>query len=212
MSNVLKHLRRRLHCLNHVRAGACVMLAVAFICSGAARAGGDDAAYSAQLLRGTWIWSGMLQFGAPIPLPGTLVDGTPPHAAVAPGDVVGLSVSTVGLMSFDGHGNVTHADEVVKIGGIVPAAGLPFEHLPPFPEVYTGVYDVGPTGVVAVQLSGRSPESPEGQVDFEYDLHCVLNRWPREMTCVPARFKTYVLDPDGYPAPITGIVEIKRRY
>lgn len=184
------------------------------LCSGNAVAGSPhNADFSEQTVRGTWIWSGLLRFGAPVPVAGTLVDGAPPQAMIVPGDVVGIWAATVGLMTFDGRGNVQHAEEVTKAGEIVPQPGLlPVDHLPPFPEVYTGKYQVSPEGVVGIQLTGRNLSSPEGKVDFEYDLHCVLNRWPREMTCVPARFKTFVVDPNGFPSPITGIIEFTRRY
>lgn len=175
-------------------------------------ASGPSRDFTEQSLRGTWIWSGLLKFGAPIPIPGTIVDGAPPHDTVAPGDVAGIWASTVGLITFDGEGNVPQADEVVKVGEVVPQAGLPFEYLPPLPETYTGSYTVNERGVVQISMTGRDPSSPEGQVDFEYDLQCVLTRWPAEMACVPARFETYLVDPTGYAAPITGTISLKRQY
>lgn len=178
---------------------------------GAASAVADEDNYNAQLLRGTWVWSGLMKFGAPIPIPATIVDGAAPHDPVAPGDVVGVWASLVGFMTFDDEGNVVHAQDMVKAGEVVPAAGLPIEHLPPFPEIYTGSYTVSDVGTVDIFLKGRDPGTPEGEVDFEFDLHCVLNRWPREMTCVTARFKTFFVNPDGYAAPITGIINFKRR-
>jgi hypothetical protein len=173
---------------------------------------GPNHDFTVRSLRGTWVWTGFLRFAAPIPIPRTIIDGAPPHDVVAPGDVVGLWASTVGLMTFDGKGSIEHAEEVGKAGEVIPQAGLPFEYLPPFSEVYTGNYTVSEHGVVEISLTGRDLSSPEGQVDFEYDLHCVLNRWPMEMDCVPARFETYIVDPTGFAAPITGTMGLKRRY
>lgn len=191
-----------------VRTAACIMVIAGLLGATAAVA---DSNYTEEHLRGDWVWSGLMKFGAPVPIPANLIDGAPPHAAVAPGEVVGIWASLVGLITFDGEGNVT-AEDMVKAGEIVPAPGLPFEALPPFPEVYTGSYTVSDKGTVDIFLEGRDPSSPEGQVDFEFDLHCVLNRWPREMTCLTARFKTFFVDPNGFAAPITGIIDIKRRY
>lgn len=186
---------------------AAVLVAGLFCAAADAR---DKRVYADQHLRGTWVWSGLLRFGAPIPVPGMVVDGAPPHALVNPEDLVGVWASTVGLMTFDGRGAV-HAEQVVKVGEIALPPGLPFEALPPFPEFYRGSYQVAANGIVQIELSGHDTPDADADPDFEYDLHCVLNMWPREMTCVPARFKTYVVDADGYPAPITGLVELERQ-
>ena len=180
--------------------------------AGAPPADARDRAYTEQSVRGTWIWSGLLKFGAPIPVPATVVDGAPPHGMVSPGGVVGVWASTVGRMQFDGRGNVVHARQVVRAGEIELPPGLPFESLPLFEELYTGTYTVDDTGAVQIALRGRDGMSDEGDVDFEYDLHCLLNRWPLELTCVPARFKTFLVDTSGYPAPITGTIGMKRQH
>lgn len=169
-------------------------------------------AYGSSSLKGTYVWSGLLKFGAPLPIPGLLVDGAPPHDQVSPGEVVGIWAAILGTMTFDGSGNVTGFEDVVKTGEIVPLPPVPFESLPPFPEVGSGVYSVSETGVVGIQLTGRDPSSPEGQVDFEFDLHCVIQHRHHEMQCVPARFKTFFVDPNGFASPITGVFTMKRQH
>jgi hypothetical protein len=168
-------------------------------------------AYDSQSLKGTHVWSGLLKFGAPVPIPALLVDGTPPHDQVSPGEVVGIWAAILGTMTFDGSGNVTGYDDVVKSGELVPLPPVPFESLPPFPELGSGVYSVSKAGVVGIQLTGRDASSPEGQVDFEFDLHCVIQHRHHEMQCVPARFKTFLVDPNGFASPITGVFTMKRQ-
>jgi hypothetical protein len=164
-------------------------------------------------LKGTWVFSGLLRFAAPAPLPATLVDGAPPHDQINPGDEVGLWASILGTMTFDGAGNVTRVEDVVKIGDAKPLSPpVPFDYLPPLPEIYTGTYAVSNSGVVEIALTGRSLDSPEGQVDFEFDLHCLVQHRAQKMRCVPARFRTRVVDPNGYPAPITGVLTVERQH
>ena len=64
-------------------------------------------AYGSSSLKGTYVWSGLLKFGAPLPIPGLFVDGAPPHDQVSPGEVVGIWAAILGTMTFDGSGNVT---------------------------------------------------------------------------------------------------------
>ena len=210
--NISPHNRPFSEPYRKLRAATLILVIAGLAGATTAMADGRDRGFSEQSLRGTWVWSGLMKFGAPIPIPATVVDGAMPHDPVAPGDVVGVWASSVGLMNFDGAGGVNHAEEVVKVGEIAPLPGLPFEALPPFGEVYTGGYSVSEHGVVQITLTGRDSMSPEGDVDFEYDLHCVLNRWPMEMACVPARFKTYLVNAAGYAAPITGTITLKRQY
>jgi hypothetical protein len=170
----------------------------------------DTGAYSTSQLRGEWIWSGMVKFAAPIPVPALLIDGAPPHTQVDPGQVVGFWGALLGMMKFDGNGHVTNED-VFKAGELQPLPPFPIPFLPPFPEIYQGTYEVSPDGVVDILLSGRDPNSPEGQVDFQMDMHCLLNRRPPEMTCVISRFLTFAVDPNGYHAPITGVLNFSKR-
>lgn len=168
--------------------------------------------YRASDLKGEWVFSGLIRFGAPVPIPALVVDGAPPHAQVAPGEVVGVWATIVGTVQFDGEGNVVKMEDVVKTGELVPLPPVPFDALPPFPEVGAGTYDVSDSGMVNISITGRDPGSPEGQVDFETDYVCVLNRMPREMKCTFARFVTYFVDPQGYSAPITGEITFTARH
>jgi len=164
-------------------------------------------------LKGTWVFSGLLRFAAPVPLPATLVDGAPPHDQINPGDEVGLWASILGTMTFDGAGSVTQVEDVVKIGDIKPLSPpVPFDFLPPLPEVYTGNYAVSGSGAVEIALTGRALDSPEGQVDFEFDLYCLIQHRAQKMQCVPAQFRSRVVDPNGYPAPITGVISMERQH
>ncbi|TXS93046.1 hypothetical protein FV139_13950 [Parahaliea maris] len=189
-----------------------LVIAFGILPAAVATADGSPGPYSASALNGTYVWSGMLKFGAPIPIPALIVDGAPPHDQVSPGEVVGIWATILGTMTFDGAGNVTRFDDVVKSGEIVPLPPVPFEALPPFPETGSGVYSVSESGTVGIQLTGRDPSSPEGQVDFENDLHCVIQKRQQEMQCVIARFKTYFVDPNGYASPITGLITMKRQH
>jgi hypothetical protein len=162
-------------------------------------------------LAGQWIFSGELKFAAPIPFAGILLRGAPPHAQFQRGDKIGLWGSILGTMTFDGNGVIKGMQDVFKPGEVEPAPPFP-PFVPPIPEVGTGSYAVSPDGSVSISIVGRDPNSPEGQVDFETEYHCQLNRFPREMTCVFARFTTYFVDPNGYHAPITGIITFRKRY
>ena len=169
-------------------------------------------AYDSRSLNGTYVWSGLLKFGAPVPIPALLIDGAPPHDQVSPGELVGIWAAILGTMTFDGAGIVTGFEDVVKSGDLVPQPPVPFESLPPFPELGFGAYSVSEMGIVGIQLTGRNPSSPEGQVDFELDLHCVIQHRHHEIECVPARFKTFVVDPNGFASPITGLITMKRQH
>lgn len=187
-----------------------VLAVVLVAMAGAPRALADEDNYSAGNLRGDWIWSGTVKFAAPIPIPALHVQGAPPHTQVDPGQVVGLWGALLGRMRFDGQSHV-RSEDVFKAGELQPLPPFPIPFLPPFPEIYEGVYSVSSAGVVEISLSGRDPNSPEGQVDYELDFHCLLNRHPAEMKCVISRFLTYAVDPNGYYAPITGIITFSRR-
>lgn len=168
--------------------------------------------YSNSDLKGAWLFSGLLRFGAPVPILATLVDGAPPHALVNPGDVVGVWATILGSMRFDGDGEVSGVEDVVKTGELVPLPPVPFPSLPPFPEIGAGSYSVSENGVVKIDITGRDPSHPEGQVDFETGYYCLLNRTPREMKCTFSYFRTYFVDPAGYNAPITGEITFKQRH
>lgn len=174
-------------------------------------ASADEASYNASHVRGEWIWSGMVKFAAPVPVPALYVDGAPPHTQVDPGQVVGIWAAMLGRARFDGAGHVRNED-VVKAGELQPLPPFPIPFLPPFPEIYEGEYSVSDDGVVEIALAGRDPGSPEGQVDYELDFHCLLNRNPAEMKCVISRFLTSLVDPNGYHAPITGIITFQKRH
>lgn len=168
--------------------------------------------FNATHFRGTWVLSGMLRISLPVPFPGTLLDGAPPHDAISPADITALWAAILGTITLDGRGNVVKMENVIKIGELMPASPpVPFDFLPPLPEVYTGFYSVGEGGTVKINLAGRSADSPEGQLDFEFDLHCVVQHRALKMQCVPARFTTYVVDSSGFPAPITGLITLERQ-
>ena len=188
------------------------LLALAVCVLPIADAAAKSKAYSNGDLRGEWVWSGWVRFGAPVPFPALLVDGAPPQEQVAPGEVVGVWGAILGVMSFDGKGLVSN-ENVFKPGELQPLSPpFPLPFVPPLPEVSAGSYQVSNAGTVQMQLSGRSPASPEGQIDFNTDFSCVLNRKPLEMHCVFSRFQTFAVDPNGYHAPITGILTFTRRH
>jgi hypothetical protein len=189
---------------------ALVLLAASFV-GGSAVAGEAPGQYGQNDLRGEWIYSGLLKFGSPIPFPALQLNEAPPHAQVNPGDTVGIWGSILGVMTFDGRGGLANED-VFKPGELQPLPPFPLPFVPPLPEVATGTYSVSDRGVVQISLLGRDPGNPEGQVDFESDLYCLINRQPREMKCVYSRFQTFFVDPNGYHAPITGIVTFTRRH
>lgn len=111
-------------------------------------------------LKGAWVMSGMLRVAVPVPLPGTLIQGAPPHDPIAPGDVAGLWASILGTITFDGAGTVSRVEDVIKIGGLKPVSPpVPFDYLPPLPEVYTGNYTVSEHGVVNIELTGRTRQT-----------------------------------------------------
>ncbi len=195
-----------------VRIAGLTLLAILVGVAAFASAGAHAWQYGDKDLRGQWVLSGDLQFAAPIPFPGSTIQGAPPHASFAPGDVVGIQGSVLGTMDFDGKGIVTAMKEVFKPGGIEPAPGFPLRFIPPLPEVGEGTYAVQSDGTVQIDIDGRDPNNPEGQVDFESVYHCQLNRFPSEMQCVYASFKTYFVDPNGYYAPISGIVTFRKRH
>lgn len=65
-------------------------------------------------------------------------------------------------------------------------------------RVGAGSHSVADNGVVEIRIVGFFPATREaGDVDFEWDLHCILNRYPQQMKCVNRRFKTFVVDPPG---------------
>ncbi|MGW8369427.1 MAG: hypothetical protein ACWGPN_12210 [Gammaproteobacteria bacterium] len=182
----------------------------------AALLGGQDAmagdkGYNASSVRGEWIISGLLKFAAPIPIPAQHIHEAPPHTQVAPGDVVGIWGALLGTLKFDGQGGVI-IEDVFSLGEIKPVPPVPLEALPPSPEFGAGTYTVSDDGVVEIFLLGRDPGSPAGQVDFETDYYCLLNRQPAELKCVISRFVTYFVDPNGFQSPLTGVLTATRRH
>jgi hypothetical protein len=188
-----------------------LVLLAAFMVAGSPVAEAGPGTYGDNDLRGEWIYSGLLKFGAPIPFPALQLHEAPPHDFVNPGDTVGIWGSILGIMTFDGGGGLANED-VFKTGELQPLPPFPLPFVPPLPEVGTGTYSVSDKGIVQISLLGRDPANPEGQVDFESDMYCLLNRQPWEMKCVYSRFQTFFVDPNGYHAPITGIVTFTRRH
>lgn len=170
-----------------------------------------DKGYNARSVRGEWIISGLLKFAAPIPIPAQHIHEAPPHTQVAPGEVVGIWGALLGTLNFDGQGGVV-LEDVFSLGEIKPVLPFPLEALPPSPEIGTGNYTVSDEGVVEIFLLGRDPGNPEGQVDFETDYYCLLNRQPAELKCVISRFVTYFVDPNGFHSPLTGVLTATRRH
>jgi hypothetical protein len=77
----------------------------------------------------------------------------------------------------------------------------------------SGSYTVATSGMVTISIAGRDPNaSAPGDVNFETEFQCVLNRSPQEMKCIYSRFSTYFVDPSGYDAPIMGIVTFTRQH
>ena len=164
-------------------------------------------------LNGTWVLSGLVKFAAPIPIHALILHGGAPHTLVAPGEKVGIWASQVGLMRFDGRGRVSDVENVIKVGEIEPLPPFPLGYLPPQTELGAGSYPVAPSGMVTISIAGRDPNaSAPGEVNFETEFQCVLNRNPEEMKCTYSRFKTYFVDPSGYDAPIMGIVTFTRQH
>jgi hypothetical protein len=165
-----------------------------------------DRSYSARDLHGTWTFASSLEASLPIPFPAEITQSTPPSTVVAPGDVVTLRGTVIGLFEFDGEGGVQLRD-FFKAGNVAP---LPFPYAGPAPEQGHGTYTVDPDGIV--QISTVYINGDTGDIAGEADYVCTLNRLPQQLSCMFARFKTYVVDPGGFEAPIQGLVTMRPQY
>lgn len=114
----------------------------------------------------------------------------------------------VGLVKFDGEGGIPSFQDVIKLGAVRPLAPFPLPFLPPLPEQGSGSYSVEINGIAHMVLDFVNPD---GSIAANLELQCVVTRYPRQADCVPGRFKTFAVDPNGFEAPITGIFTLKRQ-
>ena len=170
----------------------------------------DNRPFNNGNLRGTWTIAGWLEATLLVPFPGEITHSTPPSVPISPGDKITIKGSLVGLYEFDGNGGITAFKDLFKAGGgepLSPPFPLPF--LPPSPESGYGNYSVDSSGMVKLQTLIINPadESLAGEADYD----CVLNRKPQQLDCIMSRFRTYVVDPAGYHAPIVGQFTMRPR-
>ncbi|HKJ17899.1 MAG TPA: hypothetical protein VJ984_11150 [Xanthomonadales bacterium] len=156
-------------------------------------------------LRGTWTMAGWVEATLLIPFPGEITHSVGPGDPVNPGDKVALKGTLVGLFEFNGSGAIVEFNDLFKPGGIEPLSPpFPIPWVPPLTETGHGSYTVDANGMVSLSTEIIDPAS--GNLAGEADYNCVLNRSPKRLDCIFARFKTYVVDPAGFDAPITGQV------
>lgn len=160
-----------------------------------------DEHFSERDLRGTWTYSSEFETTLPIPFAADIVDAAPPPATVYPGDVVTIKGTTVGLFEFDGRGGVVFRD-FFKAGTVKPLA---FPSTPAAPEDGYGTYSVERDGFVHIQTVYLSGDHIVGESDYV----CTISTEPRQLDCMWARFKTFVVDANGYDAPIEGLVTMR---
>jgi hypothetical protein len=164
--------------------------------------------YAENDIRGTWTYSGWVEATLLIPFPGEVTQSTPPSSIVSPGDKVTLKGTLVGLFNFDGRGGIESFEDLFKAGGVEPISPpFPLPFLPPAPEQGHGTYSVNPDGTVELKTLIINPD--DDSVAGELDYACVLNRSPRQLECIIARFKTFLVDPAGFEAPIVGLVTLR---
>jgi hypothetical protein len=166
---------------------------------GSAVAQTSNTQYSERDVRGTWTYSGWVEATLLIPFPAEITHSAPPSSIVGPGEKVTVKGALVGLFHFDGKGTITQFNDLFKAGGLEP---VPFPFAPPAPEQGHGSYTVAPDGTVKLSTLIINPidDSVAGEADYD----CVLIRSPRQLDCIISRFKTFVVDPAGYDAPVVG--------
>jgi hypothetical protein len=163
--------------------------------------------FSDQDLKGTWTISGSIEATLLAPFPAEMTIATPPSAPIAYADKVTVRGTLVGLFSFDGHGSITKFQDLFKAGGLEPKAPFPLPFLPPAPETGSGSYSVASDGTVHLSTVIVDPMTSGKAGEAEYD--CVLNRLPRQLDCMFSRFKTFAVDPNGFDAPVAGLVTLR---
>ena len=173
-----------------------------------AAAGDYHRPYSTHDLRGTWTVKAWIDGTYLIPLPAEIVVSPGETVTVAPGDKVSVLGSLVGLVEFDGRGGIPSFRDVIKLGAVKPRAPFPLPFLPPLPEQGAGSYSVEADGTAHMAIDFVNPD---GSIAANMELQCVLDRRPRQVECVIARFKTFAVDPAGFEAPVTGIFTFKRQ-
>lgn len=168
----------------------------------------DGRGFSDGALRGTWVITGWTEATLLAPIPAELTATTPPSAVVSPGDKITVRGTLVGLVDFDGHGAIPAFRNLFKAGGLEPMSPpFPLSFLPPAPEEGRGQYSVSPEGTVHISTTVVDPDS--GLTVGETDYDCVLSLVPRRLDCIFSRFRTYVVDPGGFEAPIVGQVTLR---
>ena len=167
----------------------------------------SNSQYSERDIRGVWTYSGWVEATLLIPFPAEITHSTPPSAVVGPGDKVTVKGTLVGLFSFDGKGTIDAFHDLFKAGGIEPLPPFPLPFAPPAPEQGHGSYTVNPDGTVTMTTLIINPM--DDSVAGEADYACVLNRSPRQLECMFSRFKTFVVDPSGFEAPVVGQVVLR---
>jgi hypothetical protein len=182
---------------------ACLILLAASSAIADDRFGDEPRDFSNRNLKGTWVVSGWSEATLLAPLLGELTHATPPSVIVSPGDKVTIKGTLVGLFEFDGRGAISEFRDLFKAGGLEPVSPpFPLPFLPSVPEAGHGAYAVAPDGTVHLSTIIVDPASGMTAGEAEYD--CVLSLLPQQLDCMFSRFKTYVVDPGGYEAPIVG--------
>jgi hypothetical protein len=196
-----------------IRNSVFVITVVAFAALGASPsvfADTDSRPFSNADLRGTWTIAGWLEATLLVPFPGEITHSTPPSVPISPGDKITIKGTLVGLFEFDGNGNIKAFKDLFKAGGVEPLSPpFPLPFIPPFPESGYGTYSVDSSGMVKLQTLIINPADDGLAGEADYD--CVLNRKPKQLDCIFSRFRTYVVDPAGYHAPIVGQFTMRPR-
>jgi hypothetical protein len=188
-------------------------LIACLLASTAATAAADDRHwnirdFSNRDLSGTWTITGWVEATLLSPIPAQTTPSTPPSTYVSRGDKVTIRGAIVGLFEFDGRGTITSFRDLFKAGGLEPVSPpVPFPFVPPAPETGHGEYTVNPDGTV--HLATTIVDEATGFKAGEAEYDCILNRLPRQLECVFSRFKTYVVDPNGFEAPIVGQLTLR---
>lgn len=187
-----------------------IMLGILVFASSITSVNADESGhrYAENDIRGTWTYSGWVEATLLIPFPGEVTHSTPPSSIVSPGDKVTLKGTLIGLFNFDGQGRIESFQDLFKAGGVEPVSPpFPLPFLPPFPEQGHGTYTVNPNGMVEMHALVIDPV--DDRVVGEADYVCVLNSSPKQLDCAIARFKTFVVDPAGFEAPIAGLITLR---
>lgn len=190
---------------------AVVVIILSTLAAGTAAAdgaAGKRGKFSNRDVRGIWTYAGWVEATLLVPIPGEITDSTPPSAVIVPGDKITVTGATVGLFKFNGKGAIVRFRDLFKAGGVEPMSPpFPLPFLPPAPEQGHGTYSVAPDGTVQMNTVIVDPESGNTLGEVAYD--CVMSRLPRRLDCIFSRFKTFVVDPAGFEAPIVGQITLR---